>query len=449
MISPLQLENRILTAEKSLTDSLSEKSWFFAVGILICLIYAFFSYPLWFEPHPEWSRFYLFQNRYWGALVMAFGGIFFLGVANRFRTFYFLFLLALSWLAPCLQMGIYRPIILVPIGMVFILGFLVAQIHKSKLFGLSLNSRRGIGLVTVIGTFLLAVWLIAFDAKTSLDFRLFKFFWTFHFELLLLFFVGCCFSAQPVNILLALNPLQLWSPLTWPESTLPVIDSSRDYKMKLRKVKVSGLLQLILSNSQFLAVLLLMHWLPEESDFLGALSHYFYFLLTVTAAFGAVTGYLKLFGYQALDATYFLFLAKSPLEIWQRGSVYMSKFLFQFVYFPIWKRTRSIYLAGAIVILAVFFHLNLFHEFFLREFIRWLAPSLPIAATSLNQTLLIPLLWGLIWLVWIGAFQLAMKLLPALRGSKGAWAAIFITHIGSSQILSIAKWLSEVFGLAG
>ena len=74
MMSPLQLENRILTAEKSLTDALSGKSWFFTVGILICLIYAFFSYPLWFEPHPEWSRFYLFQNRYWGAVVMGIGG---------------------------------------------------------------------------------------------------------------------------------------------------------------------------------------------------------------------------------------------------------------------------------------------------------------------------------------------------------------------------------------
>lgn len=447
-MSPLQLENRILTIEKSVTDFLTKKSWFFPVGIFICASYIFFSYSLWFEPHPEWSRFYLFQNRYWGSLVMALGAIFYLAISYRFRTFYFLMLMALSWLIPCFQMGVYRPIIAAPVGLVLILTLIVSRIHQSKIFGLSLIGRRWVSLIAVIASFLFTIWLIAEDARISSDFRLFQFFWTLHFEMLLFFFVGCCFSSQPTNLLLALNPLQLWSPLTWPDSAVTLSPSSQDYVQKLRRLKVSGLLQVILSNFQFLVILLLMRWLPVESDFFGAFSHYLYFLLTVTAAFGAVTGFLKLFGYQATDATYFIFLAKSPLEIWQRGSIYMSKFLFQFVYLPVWKRTRRIWLASATVMLVVFFHLNLFHEFFLREFIRWMTPSLPIASASLSQTLLIPLLWSLVWLMWIGVFQISLKSFPALRESKGAWVAIVITHIGSSQILSIAKWLAQATGLA-
>jgi hypothetical protein len=91
--------------------------------------------------------------------------------------------------------------------------------------------------------------------------------------------------------------------------------------------------------------------------------------------------------------------------------------------------------------------LHLFHEFFLRELLRFIAPTLPIRPATFAQTFLVPLLWTLSWGAWIIIFQFFLKTTKLLRTSKGAWAAIILTHLGSSQIILVSKWLAISLGL--
>ncbi|MGZ5279373.1 MAG: hypothetical protein ACXWC9_05500 [Pseudobdellovibrionaceae bacterium] len=429
------MESRILSFEKSCVEKFSRSSWFLILVLIAVALYSWLSYPVWAQTQPGWSRFFLAQDRYWSAVTLFFG--FYLGFVLPFswRKYFYQILFAAIWLVPCFVLKIYRPIIVAPIAFVALNTFwlLLPRVTWSRKIGAA-------GFVAA--SFVLLLWLIGLDAEISQDYRLFRFFWVLHLEMLLLYFLRESFRSQAILPSISLNPLQLFAPLPWP-TTL----SRADSKAEIRTLQVSGLIQLVFAQTLFFLLLIAVPKLPVEIPYLGNMLQYAAFIFFATAAFNIVSGSLRIFGFRAGDATYFLALSKSPLEIWQRGSAYMAQFLFQVVFFPIWKQTRKLWLAGTVLALLVLIQIYFFHELFLRELLRWLAPTLPIAETQWEQIFWIPIFWMSCWLVWIGLFHALTKVFRFLKTEHGAWVAIFLTHLGSSQILFLAKEVAALFGI--
>jgi len=403
--------------------------------VLVISLYSWLSYPFWAQIQPGWSRFFLAQDRYWSSVTLFSGFCLSFILPYSWRAYFFRILFAAIWLVPCFVLKIYRPVVLAPVAFVALntLWLLLPRPTWARKF-------LAAGFVTASFVFLL--WLIGLDAGLSKDYRLFRFFWVLHLEMLLLYYLRESFRSQAILPSISLNPLQLFAPLPWP-TTL----SRADNKTEIHSLQVSGLLQLFVAHAIFLLLLWVVPKLPVEIPYVGSLLQYVTFIFFATAAFNCVSGPLRMFGFRAGDATYFLALSKSPLEIWQRGSVYMAQFLFQVVFFPIWKRTRQLWLAGGVLVLLVLIHIYFFHELFLRELLRWLAPTLPIAETQWDQIFWVPIFWMSSWVLWIGLFHGLTKVFRFLKTENGAWVAIVLTHLGSSQIFLVAKEMAALFGI--
>jgi hypothetical protein len=442
-MTPQKLEAQFLKIERSLILRLSQISWSVNSGLVLGTLCLFLVFPLWSTPQPEWSRFYLAQDRFWGAVALFYGFYFSLLVPHRWKSWCYLFLMCTAWLVPLFILQIARPVIIAPIIFVIASTFWVS-IYRRRAIQANAKVNKFLFSLIVIGGFVLVLWLLGQDAAKTQDHRLFRYFWTLHLELLVLFFLGNLFSTKTTPLENSLNPLQLLAPFPWPESIRLAQEPRQLYELR-----VAGLLQLIRTNFTFALLMLVLKWLPKSAGPWTSFTHYVSYLLFISAALGTVSGFIKLFGYQAPDLTYFLFLAKSPLEIWQRGSTYMAKFLFQFVYLPSWKFTRRTWVAALAVLLAVFVHLHLFHDLFLREVVRWLTPELPVAATSWAVTFGTPLVWSLIWVIWIGIFQVLRRIIPFLHSDSGAWVAILLTHLGSSQIMLATREVATILDIGG
>lgn len=434
MLSPVELERKILSVEKSLSQWLSNRREFLLVAFLISAAFTRFVYPLWTRPMPNWSRFFLAQDRLFAVLTLLAGVFVSVWMRKSWRKWFYPLLMITAWLVPCFILKVERPIVAAPILFIF----LATGLLRLSVSSTAAKSARGLCIAVV---FLTLVWLLGLDAETSKSYQLFRYFWTLHLEMLLLFFVAANFRRQTPAAAINLNPLQLVAPLPWPEEMV-LENNDRD----LRELRASGFLQLLYAQIVFVGLMFL---LPQVSappvDGNNPL-HYLIFLVFVSAVFSTVTGFLRLFGYRAPDATYFVMLAKSPWEIWQRGSTYMARFFFRNIYFAIWSRTRQVWLATSILVLAIYVNLYLFHELFLRELLRWLSPSLPIGAGTSQQIYLLPLLWMLSWLAWMAVFYGLQKVFRFLRSDYGAWLAILITHLGSSQMFWVARNLARALG---
>ncbi len=434
-MSPVAFEQKFLAFEKSCIEKLSRGSGFLWFALVWGVLNSWLSYSVWARPQPDWSRFFLAQDRYWGAATLFFGFYFSFVIPHQIRVYFHRILFVIVWLVPCYLLKIERPIVLAPVLYVVICTVALSWPR-------SLWTRKIVAALVVLFTFVGLLWWLGKDAELAKDYRLFRFFWVLHLEMLLIYFLRESFRAPKISLSVALNPLQLFSPLPWPTDL-----TLAEKKWEIRSLQVSGLMQIIFAQLLFWILLLTVPSLPVDIPVLGHLLQYVTFVIFATAALNCVSGMLRMFGFRAADATYFLVLAKSPLEIWQRGSTYMAQFLFQVVFFPIWKQTRKMWVAGGVLAILVLIHIYFFHELFLRELLRWLAPTLPIAQTSWDQIIWLPVFWFLSWMIWMTAFYLLTKAFRFLKTENGAWVAILLTHLGSSQIFWLAKEMATLCGV--
>jgi hypothetical protein len=436
MISPIGLEQNLKNLEKKVAEFLAAKKLFLPVAFLFSLLFCWFCYPFWSQAMPAWSRFFIAQDRVYGVFTLLAGFFISMVLPRNWRPAFHLLILLAAWLIPCFFLKVFRPIIWGPIIYLAVNAVVLRRPRPG-------NLHKFLSAFVVLGTFAVLVWALGWDAETSRDYRFFRFFWTLHLEILTLFFLAQSFQKSSLPFSISLNPLQLISPMTWPPEMKLESDEG-----KQKYLRALGFFQLIVAQVIFWILLIVVPHIPVTFTPVNSILHYTVFVFFAMAALGVVSAFVHLFGYQAPDATYFMILAKSPLEIWQRGSTYTAQFFFRNIYFPIWVRSRRTWLAASVLVLAIFFNLYLFHDFFLRELLRWVAPTLPVIVGTAAQTFVLPALWMLSWLIWILAFHFMTRIFAFLRTGWGLWIAVLLTHLGSSQMFGVARLLGAWLGIS-
>jgi hypothetical protein len=434
MLSPVELEQKINQFEEGLSSQLAKRRWVIPLSFFFIGAYLWWAFALWTKPMPSWSRFFIAQDRLYAQMTLLVGFYVSFIMPIHWRKYLFPLLMICSWLVPVAVLKIDRPIVFAPVVFLFINAL---TLRRSRVGMISKFAAASFAVLS----FGILVWLIGRDAEISKTYDLFRYFWTLHVEMLLLYFLSAAFRSEPVSFEQSLNPVQLVLPLPWPKN-LSLLPKSKD----LEVLRMSGLLRAAYGQAVFVVLLLVIPRMPIPAPEANNPRHYLSFIFFVSACFATVTGFLRMFGYNAPPASYFLLLAKSPLEIWQRGSTYMAQFLFNNVFLPTWLRSRKMWLASVVLIVVVFFDLYLFHELFLRELLRWLAPTLPIRSGTTQQIFLLPLLWMCSWLLWIATFFGLTKVWPFLKTDTGAWVAIVLTHLGCSQMYWLARLMAKALG---
>lgn len=427
-LGPHAFETKWNSFENRIVESLSKKKWILPLITLLYFTGAFFLYDIWTQAHfPSWARFNIIQDRLWAAYILlsfSFAPLFIKTL--RHQPLFLFFVVAVSWLFPISKIGDITLTAFLPL-LFLLVGSWLVKINKASVW-----------LKTVILFFLYCA-LVSILTKEVLinpsSGKILLYFSNIHMDLLLLFFIGVTFNTRPFPLSIHYNPLQMFSPLPLPDSTTLAIEDSRYTQQFIR-----GIIELILSQALFVIVIM-----AYRSEMVATTTnpfiHYLLFLFVIVGAMKMVTSVLWIYGINSPSATYFFILAKSPIEIWQRGSVFIADFLFNKLYMPIWKKFRNLWLSSAVVIFAVLFHLFIFHELLIKSWLRWQFGDLLFGRFGTAEIKL----WGfwlLTWIAFILIFSGFQKLTSRWhRQELFQWLLILITHIGCASIFPIVYYL--------
>jgi hypothetical protein len=170
-------------------------------------------------------------------------------------------------------------------------------------------------------------------------------------------------------------------------------------------------------------------------------ANYFLGILNDVAVFNFLTGSIRLFGYRVQDATNFVLLARTPADIWRRGSVYNYLFVLQYVYMPLLRvtRNRNNFLVTFIAFLVFFVnHQTGFHLHSTLKIVGLQGGS-NSNLTFFYQQLIVFLAWfGLIYVsrrYWMFSWKQMEK-------AHYAWLSIFMTHV---TVLSVFFVIWKLF----
>ncbi len=148
-----------------------------------------------------------------------------------------------------------------------------------------------------------------------------------------------------IDIAHPMNALRGWP---WPKSAID------DDMTAGRRTWWNGYFNVLLGYSLFALVGgLIVHF---ESSYSNLFFNYLVHVLVDVGTLNVIAGGARLFGFNFPDATYFSFFAKSPGELWRRGSVYNFKFNQEFVFWPAIRFFKSYY--PALFIAFSMFYLN-------------------------------------------------------------------------------------------
>lgn len=427
-MTPTEIEKYINSNEELLVRKIMSFKYSFIYILIILSGILYFSLPLWTQfEYPKWSKFFIAQDRTWALIILIVGSFLVYLTNQKLKAFISFLIVSCSWLIPIYILGSFRWQSFAPIFFILInFGFL-KLFKKKQLFSLIFVFITFIGLVVFLG----------YDVNQNNDGKIFQYFSILHIEVVLFFFINLIYSKNLIN-LSCFNPLQLFSPLPIPDETTIVIDDT-DKKFYFFK----GILYIIQSQIIFVSMMLLF----KSNTFKEPPSipiQFYFFILFITASLKVCSGLLWMYGYKAPSTSYFFALAKSPLEAWQRGSVFFAKFIFSKIYLPIWIKFRSNLFAIIGSVLFISLHLFLLHEFVLSHLLAYLFPKLNFIAStwlSLKQQSY----WILLWLLWIIAFELTFKKNNFFTKTKtGNWLLVIFTHVGNMSIIPIAMLLSNI-----
>jgi hypothetical protein len=184
--------------------------------------------------------------------------------------------------------------------------------------------------------------------------------------------------------------------------------------------------------------------LSSHSFWIDSPLQYLEFLLAVIAGFNIAVGITRMYGVPAADITRFPFLARTPLEIWKRGSSYVYDFILRFVFLPAYRSTRSIFATSLICLLVVVMHLFLFHEILIRKFYQLALPALSAPQVDPRVVLIFAFSYAFVWYVLIVIFDLLWRKVLARKTSL-QWLSVFVTQAAVSYVYAMSYgWVSPV-----
>jgi hypothetical protein len=154
-------------------------------------------------------------------------------------------------------------------------------------------------------------------------------------------------------------------------------------------------------------------------------------LLTILSDVGAlnlVSGTARLFGYGVRDATNFVFLARTPADIWRRSSTYNYLFVLRCVYMPLFRFSKNVFIISFISFLVFFInHHGLWNFLYIGLHITGIQPVeskfklFKLAVFFLHFLMLFFLLYFTRrW--WFFQWR-------DMGNPKIAWASVFLTHV--------------------
>ncbi len=434
MIGPNELEISWQKNELKIVDYLSKLSWIKPLLLVASLLVGIATFDLWTKSEfPNWSRFYIAQDRAWATYILI--GLSFLPLffkQLRYSFVFFLFAVSFSWLYPISRISSTTLYSFLPIL------FLVASalVTNSNLFPKLVS--RWLKLLIILLLFLGMVCALTFESLRSQSNKIILYFSNLHLDLLFVYFVGAIFSEKYTSLFLHFNPLQLFSPFP-----LPVKTEKADSDLNYTKLFIRGILQCLQAQLIFIALIVCYQSFYIKTT-ANPIVHYFLFVSFIVAAMKSVSAVLWMYGIDSRSAGYFLLLAKSPIEAWQRGSVFLADFLFNKIYLPIWRKFRNVWLASGIIVFAILFHTFFFHEFLVKAVLRLLFGNENFGEFSFKSVRQ-QALWVFAWLVWISFFYAFQKLTSQWHKSKlFQWALILITHTGSAFIIPTIGYLSRI-----
>lgn len=430
MMGPQEFESAWIRKEQKIVDLLTHIPGKKPLLLVAFLFFVYLTFDLWTQSQfPKWSRFYIAQDRLWATYILV-GFSFIPLFINQLRnsSIFLVMVVALSWLYPVsrlgpLTWGAFLPIVFLVLGAVVI------------------NSGKWSRWLKLGILFILFLSLVSFLTYEALQFqnnKILLYFSNLHLDLLFIYFIGALFNSTKVSYQIHFNPLQLMSPLPLPEKT-QICATMTDYNKQF----VQGMIELLQAQIIFI-ILIVSYQSFYVKTTVNPLVHYFLFLGFIVAAMKCISALLWIYGIKSIPATYFLVLAKSPIEVWQRGAVYLADFIFNVVYMPVWKYFRKQWLAAVFVIFAILFHMFLFHEFLVKSILRFLFGSENFGTFNLSD-FRSQALWIGVWLAWIGLFFVFQKLTRRWHKLKPfQWLLIILTHLGSAFVIPLVSYLGRI-----
>lgn len=427
-MSPNQFEFKWKTAEDKITNYFVQSNFSFLMFLTVLAGFSYLLFPLWqSSEYPGWARLNLAQDRYWASLTIIIGSLLYYFIPSKITNIYLILIVCLSWFIPVYLLDSLRissvfPVLYILINSILIFKF--KEYKKSLLF-----------VCTFL--FLILVVLVGLDVEISKKGKLFQYFSLIHFEMLFFYFVQTIYQ-QNFNFTFNFNPLQLYSPVPIPTES----EFLQNTQLK-KSYFIKGFIEIAQSCLLFYGIFMALRIdYFKRQDFI--IIQYIIFLFFVIAVMKSLHGILWIFGFKTPSATHFVLLAKSPLETWQRGSVFLAKFIFNTIYFPLWKVFRNQFFAIAGVLIFIFFHLFVLHDILLKNILILFFPTFQTLPTNFHQ-LSQQLIWFLIWFLWIIVFMFTFQKIEFFKkSSSGQWLLIALTHIGNMLMMPLAFYLTQL-----
>ncbi len=386
-----------------------------------------------FQLRPE-----LFNQRTPMLWPIVFGALLAPYLPSRLFTYFLVVFTFVLWQALCWQkLPVSVGSWVVPLYLLFC--FLILRKKPSRFFPLLFRS-----LILIISFFAVG-YALAKEASSKNNNEILRLFWTIHPQFYLLFVISWLFSAiKKQDLLLSIHPMNLTWGTLWPQESSLVLTSKEVWEQWWQ-----GLYNCMLGTFLFFLVFGL-KLLAKDVRIDGHLLvgfYYVYFIIYLVASFNLYIGFSRMLRIRCPDPTHFLIFAKTPMEVWQRGSTYLYRFFLRFIYLPIYRKVKNYFITILVCLVLIISHMFLFHDIVVRNLYAFLVPELNAPNVPVLPVVIFSFSWALLWFTWIFIGSTVWrKILLKFHSPALSWLSVLATHIVAASIHPMATtWLTPTF----
>ncbi len=394
-MTPQELESKWTAFENHLISWLASQNEFFrwlSLPILAGFFYLLL-WPDWTVVYPGWTRLSLAQDRLWLVIILLFFSLLVKYLSKEKLVIYFGFCILATWTFSCWKLQVIFPgVFLHPLFLILMtFGFRVMLKSGTQ-------TSKILTLIFLLLGFASSMYISGYVALNNNP-RYLPFFWTLHPEYLLFSGLAILISAwtgQKTNAIYFLAPTQVVYPTPLPAGT------------EFKPTSIlwwHGFVNLVFALI-LLKLLFVLAFLPAfQITILNQIHHYLFFCLFIISGMNFTSSLLRMYGFNVMDATSFLFLANSPLDFWRRASNYLYHFMFENIFIPSFRKFRSLVLSVAICVFAIGTQMFLFHEVFVRWFYSFFFPEFTANIQPIGGTLVWVAKYLFLWLTLSFIYQ--------------------------------------------
>jgi hypothetical protein len=438
MLSPQDVESYFVLQEKRVIKFFSSlpRSWFppLAMGIMGA-IYYFIIYPMAADYSPLQLNLRAYNERRWMFFPIGLMGLLYPYISSRLLLPLNILFVFTTWFLVCFINQSQSVLAYLSFPTLMILSLFLLRFDLFKWV------TRWIKILMIILIFISVGYYLAINALKTQNSGVLSLFWIVHPQFYLLFlFSWIMIKKTGPSTWLSISPINLTWGTLWPEETTLLIGSKEDrwknWNHGLYNCLVGSFFYLIVFGSKVLVKN------ASWNEIYLTSYYYIYFLLFIVGTFNMFIGLARMIGIHCPDPTNFLLLAKSPLEVWQRGSVYLYKFFLRYIFIPLYRNLKNYLLTMLISLLLVITHMFLFHDIFVVKLFMLMIPEMKAPGFSFFPTLLFSVSWGAIWFIWIIlAATVWQKHLVKASSPFLVWLSILLNHIIVASIYPSANYI--------